>query len=279
MRPKHDLYFLFVGINNNMFNAASLKLCPNYSKLFEGLGSVRTFRCSSSIQLFPTHSSTSTPVGRADRRKDRGDGHPRSREAVRKAGRGFPHGELIRVREDRTRDFEALNYFGNDFRVAELTWNNFLDPLVKANLWDGVGASYFQEEKATVYRPQVFYLSFIKTQRIRSIARSDWWWIWRAARVRTRTATSRTTSATRVRGQRQGRAGRARQAQVRHHQEHCGQAPALRQGRLPCAGRPPGHRHSSRHRRPKTGYRRGIQLRTQGRESTWWCAISRSTTS
>lgn len=175
MRPKHDLYFLFVGINNNMFNAASLKLCPNYSKLFEGLGNRPYFP----VQFSPSNCPNAFVYF-----------HPQSEEPIDgkivemgildpenpcgKPGERVPAWELIRVREDRTRDFEALNYFGNDFRVAELTWNNFLDPLVKANLWDGVGVSYFQEEKASVYRPQVFYLSFIKTQRIRSIARSDW---------------------------------------------------------------------------------------------------------
>jgi SAM-dependent methyltransferase len=173
LRAGYDLYFLFVGINVNMFNAVSMKLCQNYSKLFEGLGNRSYFPVQFSPSSCPMafvyyHPASAEPID--GKIVEMGLTDPE--EPCGKSG--TPDWELIRVREDRTRDFEALNYFGNDFRVAELTWNNFLDPLPRENLWEGVGASYFQEEKASVYRPQVFYLSFIKTQRIRSIARSDW---------------------------------------------------------------------------------------------------------
>ena len=163
----YDLYFLFVGISINMFHVSSMHHCPNYNKLFENIGRDHPyFPIQFSPSSFPDafvyfHPSSEPPI----------DGKivEMSFDEPKKVWK------FMRVREDRTLDYLNGSYFGNDFRIAELTWNNYMDPLLKEYLWEGASRkSYFQEEKSEVYRPQVYYLSFIKERRLNTIARSDW---------------------------------------------------------------------------------------------------------
>jgi hypothetical protein len=78
----------------------------------------------------------------------------------------IPDWKLTRIRTDRDNDVNSQKYFGNDFRIAELTWNIFLDPLTLDELKKGCNKSYFMETKGTIYFAQVSALSFIKERRI-----------------------------------------------------------------------------------------------------------------
>ena len=82
--------------------------------------------------------------------------------------------ELVRVRKDRQHDLQARRYFGNDLRVAELTWLNYVDPFPAEQLWAGPSLDYFAQPKAGIYRAQTAFTSFVKTGRIAAMGPLRW---------------------------------------------------------------------------------------------------------
>lgn len=173
-KPGYDLYYLFVGINTNIFKTSLMQYCRNYSKMFEGLGNREYFPIQFSPSSCPTAYMYWAPHGHPLGDLNNKVVEFKLANTDEPCGTdGVPSWEPVRIREDRTRDYESMTYFGNDFRIAELTWNNFLDPLHLEDLSTGV-VSYFQEEKSSVYKPQVHFLSFVKSTRIQSFTEKDW---------------------------------------------------------------------------------------------------------
>ena len=67
---------------------------------------------------------------------------------------------LERVRRDR--DIElGSNYYGNDYRVAEMIWHEYYDPFVKKELINGP-VIYFSKFKDSIYRAQTKYITNMK---------------------------------------------------------------------------------------------------------------------
>ncbi len=89
----------------------------------------------------------------------------------------FVNWVLMRVRHDREGDQLTGRYFGNDYRVAELTWLNTIDPFPVEQLWgeeDPTGSSsYFAREKTGIYKAQTAFISYVKTQRIETLRHSN----------------------------------------------------------------------------------------------------------
>jgi hypothetical protein len=84
----------------------------------------------------------------------------------------LPNWEFMRTRDDRAR--EKTNYFGNDFKTAEINWSNYLAPFDENQLWDGPDAGYFITAKSTIYKQQTAFTSFVKTQIIESLSHCKW---------------------------------------------------------------------------------------------------------
>lgn len=189
--PGHELHILFVGINPDLFDALGLERVPGYRDLF----STR----SNSGSYFPIQFSPSDapmaylyqhPV--ADpRKKGSRDWEGWTREIDGKVvemrcagekgecaaagGLGTPAWQIVRVRVDRTREIKTQQYFGNDFRIAELTWLNYVDPFEESQLWDGPTLGYFATPKSAMYRAQTAFTSFVKSRRIESdLSHAGW---------------------------------------------------------------------------------------------------------
>ena len=78
--------------------------------------------------------------------------------------------EFVRERVDRAADAAAGGYFGNDWRVAEETWANYVDEFPAAMLWDGPGGAYFAAPAAGAHRPLIWAVTSAKARRIRALA-------------------------------------------------------------------------------------------------------------
>lgn len=200
--PGCELYFLFVGINPDLFAALGLERVQGYRDLFPPRGG-SYFPIQFSPSDAPMAYLYQHPV--ADPRLARGKDAPgkdaRGKDArgwegwtrevdgkiieLRCAGKegecsaagalGAPAWQLVRVREDRTREVKTQQYFGNDFRTAEWTWLNYTDPFEEAQLWNGPSLGYFAAPKSALYRAQTAYTSFVKSRRIESdLAHADW---------------------------------------------------------------------------------------------------------
>jgi SAM-dependent methyltransferase len=116
-----ELYLLFVGIDHQMREKLGLGLVAGYRGMFPGaLG-----------QYYPVQFSPSTnPIAylyyhKATENIDR---------AIVELSRNPENTEWVfhQTRTDRTLE---RNYFGNNYRVAELTYSNFVDKFEFENLW------------------------------------------------------------------------------------------------------------------------------------------------
>lgn len=175
--PGHELYMLFVGVNPAMYSALGMQRCPGYGELFTGASSTARYF---PIQFSPSDSPLaylySHPAGGpaidgriVELRRAAGEAPGGARR--KRAPSATPvDWELVRLREDRQRDVErGAAYFGNDFRVAEMTWLNYIDEFPLEQLWLGAGADYFATPRAGIYLAQTSVMNFAKTRLIESL--------------------------------------------------------------------------------------------------------------
>ena len=167
IKEGYDLYYLFNGINSESFLSMNLRTCPEYRKLFK-----YTSKSYFPIQFSPSSCPKAYVYYHPSDAEDINNKVVELRLLSNKLDN--PEWSLVKIRKDRQLDVDSSKYFGNDFRIAELTWNIFLDPLTIDELKNGCNKSYFLENKATMYFAQVNVLSFIKEQRIKTFANSKW---------------------------------------------------------------------------------------------------------
>lgn len=192
-RPGHKLYFLFVGINPDLYDALGLQWCPGYSDLFgseprRGRGARGQADDSgmNTGSYFPIQFSPSdAPLAYIYQHPDDSphgaeiDGtivEARCAGSCIAAGGGaaFVDWEVTRVREDRRRELASGSYFGNDFKTAEIIWLNYFDPFLREQLSEGPALDYFMQPKSGIYRAQTSVISFVKRQRIAALKHSGW---------------------------------------------------------------------------------------------------------
>lgn len=167
-REGADMLLLFVGCEPGLQRALNLGFCPGYEELFPPGGRTAPY--------MPVPFQTSDaplaylwPVDRAT--AERCDGRivelrcapPCERLAPDAPSR--PQWELVRVREDRDRDLKSGGYFGNDLRIAEVTWLGYVDPLPFSMLAEGPGG-YFAGPSPEGQRAQRAFVSFVKTRQL-----------------------------------------------------------------------------------------------------------------
>ena len=188
-KPDHDLYFLFNGITYDLREKLGLQFCPGYKTIFEKTDFISSdslnkltkfehlhYKEIKSLQnLFPIQFSPSdSPLAYIYY-------HPKSMESVHEkiaelrckgpcnAAGGieqFVDWELVKIRGERLVELANKRYFGNYFKVAEMTWVNYIDPFPIEQIWDGPSGGYFAEEKSGIYFAQTAFTSYVKSKRI-----------------------------------------------------------------------------------------------------------------
>ena len=186
-KPNHKLYFLFVGINNELFESLAIQWCPGYSQIFgksisgstgltAGQGSHRNYF---PIQFSPSDVPLAYIYQHPDNSPYEIDGKIIEAKCGGNCGSAGGKGQFVdweinRIREDREKELLSNHYFGNDYYMAELIWLNYVDPFPIEQLWEGISRDYFMSEKNGIYRAQVGVISFIKNERILSLQNSNW---------------------------------------------------------------------------------------------------------
>ena len=64
---------------------------------------------------------------------------------------------LIKIRDDRKIDVDRGNYFGNNYKIAELIWMSYKDPLIIEDLKEDM---YFRVHESKKHEAQRNYNSF-----------------------------------------------------------------------------------------------------------------------
>lgn len=157
------LHYLFVGVSQELSRALRLEPPPGYQELFPGARKRPYFPAQFAPSDAPLAFLYQHPAG-GEWGRDL-DGlivELRCAQGCRAAGGlGLPAWEMVRVRADRACEAQSGKYFGNDFRIAELTWLNYLTPLPKNQLWEGVPGGYFAE-KSSLNKAQTAFVSYAK---------------------------------------------------------------------------------------------------------------------
>lgn len=164
------IYFLFVGISHDLFQSLGLHMCPGYSEIFDDSKLSNYFP----IQFSPSNAPLAYIYYHPD-------GNIMNIEDNVVEFRCIDNSKTliewipVRVRGDRQKDLESKTYYGNDYKVAEITWINYLDPFPLEQLWtNSSNEDYFASNKSGIYHAQTSAMSFLKTERIMSFMHSNW---------------------------------------------------------------------------------------------------------
>lgn len=148
-RVGHDLYILFVGINDELRRKLGIKFLPGYQTMFPHSESFRdyypiqfssTSNPNSYLYYSPTNENLDSKV--VEMRLD-GD-----------------EWKLLRVRVDRGLE---KNDFGNDYKVAEDTYQNYIYPIHFEDLWN-LKSGYFATVATDIYNATNRYKRYIISQ-------------------------------------------------------------------------------------------------------------------
>lgn len=175
-KPGHTMMFLFSGISKLLYEKLRLTPISGYNNLFPHQNMYKYFP----IQFSPSDDTFAYIYYHPDDSK-------LSKEDVLNNVCEFrrvdlksdsPKWDMMRIRTDRKMELDRGNYFGNDFYVAEYTWQNYQNPLKFEDLVissaEFMDRGYFQEEKSDIYRPVTAFNSFVKSKLVSKFAKSDW---------------------------------------------------------------------------------------------------------
>lgn len=199
--PDHTMYFLFCGINKEMYSSMCMRICPGYNDIFGQAYDAHSrympiqFVSSSKPYAYIYYHPNSGPTidGLIVEMYAKQIGKPTGTNVARyiiegKCGRAehsecnergcderkvieggtvpdvdsvYVDWEIRNIRHDRNIDLLSNHYFGNDYRVAELTWINYIDPFPVAELWEP-SSVYFGKDKDDFYKEQIYFVTHIK---------------------------------------------------------------------------------------------------------------------
>lgn len=163
-KDKHDLYLLFVGISHQMREKLSLGLIPDYKTLFDNVDT----------QYYPIQFSPSgNPLAFIwHRPSDAEDIHGKIVELSRELPNTANSDWLFhRIRTDRSQE---RSYYGNDYRIAELTWQMYDDPFTLEDL-SKVNAGYFSKSADDIYKASNQFKRFVVSSIMKTnLSGSKW---------------------------------------------------------------------------------------------------------
>ena len=171
---KHEnkLYLLFVGISGSMYKRLGMRMCPGYGELFKNTPSDDYFP----IQFSPSDTPLAYiyyHIGDEDLDGKIIELRCPGKCAAAGGGERLINWELVKIREDRIRELNTKNYYGNNFQSAELIWLNYIDPFPIEQLWEGPLSDYFMNPKSGAYAAQTAVISFVKSKLINSLKYSN----------------------------------------------------------------------------------------------------------
>lgn len=164
-------YILFVGASIEMIKKFNLSLCEGYKEIFGDISGGYI-----PIQFSPSSTKHAYMFYYKDDTLDNKIIELRCINGCKAAmGCGdLVDWDLLKVRTDREGEMASGQYFGNDLRVAESIWENYIDPFPIEQLYSPPEMIYFNKEKSPIYNAQVSAISFMKTKRISSFQHAEW---------------------------------------------------------------------------------------------------------
>jgi hypothetical protein len=172
-KKNYTMYFLFVGISSEMYESLNLHTCPGYNEIFHdhNMGTYFPIQFTSSnapyayIYYHPNDSELNI---------DNNVVEFKCVENCIALDSPYIGWQIVRIRDDRKKDLESKKYYGNDYKIAEITWLNYMDPFPMEQLWlNNNSDEYFISNKSNMYHAQTSVISFMKDERIMSYSHSN----------------------------------------------------------------------------------------------------------
>ena len=176
-KENYTIYFLFVGISYDLFQSLGLHTCPGYNDIFDD-AKLMNNSTYFPIQFSPSNAPLAYIYYHPNLSILNIENNIVEFRCIKNCD--VSNGPLIewqpiRIRKDRQKDLESKTYYGNDYKIAEITWINYMDPFPLEQLWLNVSSEdYFASNKSGMYRAQTSVLSFLKTERIMSYSHYNW---------------------------------------------------------------------------------------------------------
>lgn len=173
-KKDHELYFLFSGINMADSKVLNLPDIKGYREMVDGIPeSGNYFPIQFSHASYPyayMYYAPNTII------KEQGDLHQQIGEFVWNSNTGW---KLDRLRPDKAILVKKGLAFGNNFRVAEEIFDNYLNPLslemmINVDFSFEKSADYFQTEKSQTYKALTKFNNFVKAQLIKQLEGKQW---------------------------------------------------------------------------------------------------------
>lgn len=163
-KPGKELYFLFVGVSSNDFKRLKLRHVSHYNKLFSYIDR----------KYFPTVFSPSDFPNAYLFWHESGDLDGCVVELTY-AGEW----KLLRIRTDRSQDLIKDNYYGNNFKIAEIIWRNYANPLtldLLCSSTDVISADfYFIKVNSKIHEPIRKFNNMVKDELLKRINYTNKW--------------------------------------------------------------------------------------------------------
>jgi SAM-dependent methyltransferase len=164
---RSNVYILFCGISKNVYMKLGMRLIK-IDELFTGLD-YRNLPRYFPIQFQPSDNAFAYLFW-SDNDKLDGEVGEFSREGDED---GTCQWKLHRIREDRRVEVARGNYYGNNYKIAELVWMAYKKPLVIENLKSD-DLSYFQEHDNQLQKSSRNFNSFVKATILEQFRDTDW---------------------------------------------------------------------------------------------------------
>lgn len=148
------LYLLFVGINTDEQSKLGLDTLEEYNEIFPEVRADRYHP----IQFTPS-SDPYAYIYQHDKKLPEIDGRIVELRRV-DIGKETAHWDFVHIREDRT--VERNTYYGNHFKIAEITYQNYINPFPFEELWKPT-AGYFTKTADDIYKAANGYKRFVVT--------------------------------------------------------------------------------------------------------------------
>lgn len=160
---KKNNYILFCGISKKVFFKLRMRLINGYDRMFPHI-SVKNLPHYFPIQFEPSNKTIGYIYN-----------DPDSNENLDNKVGEFLYDtnlkiwKLVRIRTDRDVEVSRGNYFGNNYKIAELNWMSLFDPLVIENEQSDAntqsnGQNYFQEHNNSLQKSSRNFNSFVKSK-------------------------------------------------------------------------------------------------------------------
>lgn len=148
-KPDSTLYILFCGISSYVMRNLGMRLIKGYKNIFPNID-LKRYPPYMPIQFEPSDCLICHIY------------HDKKSDLDGQVGEFTYLGnwKMLKIRTDRALDVQRGNYFGNNYKVAEMTWLNYKNPLIIEDLKSDV---YFAEHDNILQKASREFNNFVKS--------------------------------------------------------------------------------------------------------------------